>query len=368
MSFGQPRRQARIRDFASSVHRIASFGSIFVLMCSAAFDAQTPLQASPGRVEILRATGGLPPQVCNAFREPLGIQQAASGAYYVFDRRSHAVYRVEADMRPPQKIVEIGGEGGRLLEPSAFDLGSDGTFAVADAPNGKERIQVFDSTGKWITGFMLPGRAQTRVSVGGLALGGVSTLAFLGRSVVLNQPEANALITEYGLAGTPIRSVGTLRSTGYESDRQLHFAMNTGIPLPHPSGGFYFVFLAGNPVFRRYDAKGVLLFERVIQGRELDQVIEQMPKKWPRRNVDGGELPLVVPTVRTAAVDPSGNLWVSFMIPFTYVFSDEGEKIRTIQLQGAGLLSPSSLSFNRRGSLLVTPGCFEFASPTAPSA
>ena len=366
--FGRPRREARIRDVASSVRRISSYGSIVVLVWGVAFHAQTPRPASPGRVDVLRATGGFPPQVCNAFREPLSIQQADSGAYYVFDRRSHAVYRVEADMRPPQKIVEIGNEGGRLLEPSAFDLGPDGTFAVADAPNGKERIQVFDSIGKWVTGFMLPGRAHTRVSVGGLALGGVSTLAFLGRSVVMNQPEANALITEYGLAGTPIRSVGTLRPTGYESDRQIHLAMNTGIPLPHPSGGFYFVFLAGQPVFRRYDEKGVLLFERVIQGRELDPVVELMPKKWPRRNVEGGELPLVVPTVRTAAVDPSGNLWVSFMIPFTYVFTDEGEKIRTVQLQGAGLLSPSSLSFNRRGALLVTPGCFEFSSPTEPSA
>ena len=348
--------------------RAASIASLVVLGWGASFDAQTG-GTNPGRVEILRASGGLPPQICNEFREPLAIQQASSGAYYVFDRRSHAVYRVDADMKgAPQKIVEIGSEGGRLLEPTAFDLGADGTFAVADAPNGRERIQVFDATGKWVTGFMLPGRAQTRVSIGGLALGGVSTLAFLGRSVVMNQPEAGALITEYSLAGTPIRSIGTLRSTGNENDHQLHLAMNTGIPLPHPSGGFYFVFLAGTPVFRRYDTKGALLFERVIQGRELDPVIEQLPNKWPRRTVEGGELPLVVPTVRTAAVGPSGQLWISFTIPSTYVYNEEGEKIRTVQFHGAGLLAPSSLSFDQRGRLFVTPGCFAFASPTAPSA
>ena len=345
---------------SSSLRRVGSCAALLVLSCFVTSGAQTPPHPSPGHVETLRAKGGLPPHICNAFREPLSIQQSATGAYYVFDRRSHAVYRVEADKAEPQKIVEIGSEGGRLLEPSAFDLGADGAFAVADAPNGRERIQVFDASGKWVTGFMLPGRAQTRVSVGGLALGGVSTLAFLGRSVVMNQPEASALITEYGLAGTPIRSIGTLRATDHENDRQLHLAMNTGIPLPHPSGGFYFVFLAGTPAFRRYDAKGGLLFERVIQGRELDPVLEQMPKKWPRRNVDGGELPLVVPTVRTAAVDPSGNLWVSFVIPFTYVFNSEGEKIRTIQFHGAGIVAPTSMSFNRRGSLIVTPGCFEF--------
>ena len=194
--------------------RAASIASLVVLGWGASFDAQTG-GTNPGRVEILRASGGLPPQICNEFREPLAIQQASSGAYYVFDRRSHAVYRVDADMKgAPQKIVEIGSEGGRLLEPTAFDLGADGTFAVADAPNGRERIQVFDATGKWVTGFMLPGRAQTRVSIGGLALGGVSTLAFLGRSVVINQPEAGALITEYGLAGTPIRSIGVCARAG----------------------------------------------------------------------------------------------------------------------------------------------------------
>jgi hypothetical protein len=317
-------------------------------------------QPSPGRVETLRSTGGLPPEICNVFREPLGLQQTASGVYYVFDRRGHSVYSIDPEARGLRKVVEIGGEGGRVLEPSAFDVAPDGTFVVADAPNGRERLQVFDFAGNWVTGFTLPGRATTRISVGGLALGGVSTLAFLGKAVVLNQPETGSLITEYTLAGTPVRSIGSLRSTGHESDRQLHLAMNTGIPLPHPGGGYYFVFLAGTPTFRRYDASGALLFERVMQGRELDPVIEQMPKKWPRRTIDGAELPLVVPTVRTAAVDRTGNLWVSFLIPYTYVFDATGEKIRTVQFRGAGIVPPTSLFFNTKGAILITPGCYEF--------
>ncbi len=322
---------------------------------------QTPAPVSPGRVDTLRSTGGLPPAICNVFREPLGFQQTAGGVYYVFDRRGHAVYSVDPEARGTRKVVEIGGEGGRVLEPSAFDLAPDGRFAVADAPTGRERLQVFDFAGTWITGFTLPGRATTRISVGGLALGGVSTLVFLGDGIVLNQPETGALITEYGLAGTPVRSMGALRATGHESDRQLHLAMNAGIPLPHPAGGYYFVFFAGAPVFRRYDARGILIFERVMQGRELDPVLDDMPKRWPRRTVDGAELPLVVPTVRTAAVDAAGNLWVSFLIPYTYVFDAEGEKWRTVQFRAAGIVVPTSLFFNQKGRLLVTPGCYEFS-------
>ena len=320
-----------------------------------------PQTASPGRIETLRAVGGLPPETCNVFREPLGLQQTPSGMYYVFDKRAHSVYSVDADRRTLRKIVGIGSEEGRVLEPAAFDVAPNGTFAVSDAPMGQERLQVFDSSGKWVAGFFLPGRAETRVSIGGLAIGGVSTLAFLGDGIALNQPETGSLITEYGLAGTPVRSIGALRVTAFGNDRQLHLAMNTGMPLPHPAGGYYFVFVAGAPVFRRYDAQGRLLFERVMQGRELDPLIEQMPKTWPRRTAGGTELPLVVPTVRTAAVDAAGNLWVSFVIPFTYVFDANGEKTRTVQFRAAGVLPPSSLFFTPGGNVLVTPGCYEFA-------
>jgi len=332
-----------------------------VLRSSSFVLRSTGSQPSPGRVETLRSVGGLPPDICNVFREPLGFQQTDAGVSYVFDRRGHAVYSVDPDAKGVRKVVEIGGEGGRILEPSAFDLAPDGRFVVADAPNRRERLQVFDFAGNWLNGFTLPGRAETRISIGGLAIGGVSTLAFLGQRIALNQPETGSLITEYGLGGTPLKSVGTLRPTGHEGDRQLHLAMNTGIPVPLADGGYYFVFLAGTPTFRRYDAGGALVYERLMQGRELDPVIADMPKKWPLRNVDGAELPLVVPTVRSAAVDRNSNLWVTFLIPFTYVFDASGEKARTVQFRAAGILQPTSVSFNTANHALVTPGCYEFA-------
>lgn len=49
------------------------------------------------------------------------------------------------------------------------------------------------------------------------------------------------------------------------------------------------------------------------------------------------------------------------MIPYTYVYDAGGEKVRTVQFRGAGLISPSSLWFSSKGRLLVTPGCYEFA-------
>lgn len=316
---------------------------------------------APGRVEVLKAIGSLPPAVVGLFREPIGFKQTAIGDYFVFDRRGHTVYSVDENGAASRKLVQIGAEDGRVIEPSAFDVAINGSFAVADSPNGRERVQLFDAAGVRTGGFLLPGRGTARVVLGSLSLNGVGTLTFTGRSVVMSQPDSGWLITEYGLAGTPIRTIGQLRRTGQEADRQLHLALNAGIAIPDPAGGFYFVFMAGPPAFRKYDANGDLVYERTIQGREIDPVVAAIPNRWPRRTVGDGELPMVAPTVRTAALDGAGRLWISFVVPFTYVYDGDGEKLRTVQFRGAGVVAPSSLSFTATGRLLVTPGCYEFA-------
>jgi len=174
----------------------------------------------------------------------------------------------------------------------------------------------------------------------------------------MSHTETGWLITQYALDGTPVRSIGQLRNTGHEADRDLHLALNSGIPIADPTGGFYFVFMAGAPAFRKYSESGELVYERVMQGRDIDPLIDAIPDRWPRRAT--GELPLVAPTVRTATVDRTGKLWVSFVIPVSYVYDATGEKIRTVQFRGAGIISPSSLWFNEKGRLLVTPGAYEF--------
>jgi len=322
--------------------------------------AQHP-RPSPGTLETLKAVSSLAPHVVGLFREPIGFKQTANGDYYVFDRRGHTVFRVDADGNAATKLVQIGAEDGRVIEPSAFDVAANGSFAVADGPNGRERVQIFDAAGIRSGGFLLPGRGAARIVLGSMALNGVGTLAYNGRTMLMSHTESGWLMTQYRLDGTPIRSIGQLRKTGYESDRDLHLAMNSGIPLADPTGGFYFVFMAGAPAFRKYTESGELLYERVIQGREIDPLVEAIPDRWPRRS--GSELPLVAPTVRTAAVDRAGRLWVSFVIPVSYVYDTTGEKTRTVQFRGAGIVSPSSLSFGENGRIFVTPGCYEFAAP-----
>jgi hypothetical protein len=316
---------------------------------------------SQRRVETLRSVGGLPAHVAGAFQTPLAFQQADDGRYFVFDRRAHAVYTVTGD-EPPRKIIEVGEEKGRVLDPTAFDIDpADGTFVIADAPGGRERVQTFTAGGSQLGGFSLPARDVPRLTLGNLVLNGVGSMQFTGRSVVLNQPERGTLVTELAYDGSPVRSFGALRATGHETDPDLHLAFNAGLPLIDPTGGFYFVFQAGTPTFRKFDARGALLFERHIEGPEVDEYLRTLPTSWPRHRTGTGDvIPLVPPAITTASVDRSGRLWVSLAAPFTYVYDASGDKLRTVQFRGADLLTPTSLFFARDGRLLVTPGCYIF--------
>jgi len=328
--------------------------------CSAVVLVLAVASGEASDVEILRSTGGLAADVVGLLREPAAFQRAPDGSYLVLDRRGHVVYRVRSSGTDAIKIVQIGPESGRIIGPSALVLAGS-RFIVADGPGRRERVQLFDLDGTRVSGFWLPGRATPRITLGALTLSGVSSLQWTGRSILMNQPELGGLMTEFTLGGQPYHTFGAFRSTGHEADRDVHLALNSGLPLVDPAGGYYFVFQAGLPMFRKYDADGRLLFERHIEGPELDAMIQTLPTIWPRRQDETGrELPLILPTVRAAAVAPNGDLWVSLSVPYTYVYDRHGEKVRTVQFQAAGTVSPDSLFFDSRNRLLVTPGCYIF--------
>jgi len=326
---------------------------LLILTCSIPLAAIKP--------DVLRSVAAVPPHITGRFREPIGFQQSAFGQFYVFDRRAHTVYGVDEQLESVWQIVTIGAESGKIIDPTAFSVAADGTFAVADAPNNRERIQIFSPVGFRLAGFMLPGRALPRVVYDNFVLSGIGSLQYTGHSILMSQPETGALVTEYALDGRTIRTFGNLRSTGHENDREVHLALNSGVPLIDPRGGFAFVFQAGEPVFQKFDKNGTLVFERHIQGREIDSFVGNLPTTWPRRQAEGGEQALVQPTVRSAAIDPAGNLWVAFMVPYVYVFDADGDKVRAVQFQAVGTLAPNSMFFGKNGRLLTTPGLFEFA-------
>ena len=313
----------------------------------------------PG-TERLHSVRALPPHLAGQFEEASGYAEQADGTSLVFDRRRHAVFSIDAARSRVTQVVEIGYERGRVLRPSAFDVHHNGTFVVADAPGLRPRVSVFEADGRVLNYFEVSGSSRPRLTVGNVVMNGIASARLTGTTVLLNMPEQGGLVSEFSLAGTPLRTFGRLRRTGHEHNQDVHLAMNAALPLPAPDGHVYVVFQAGVPAFRKYTSAGELLFERVVQSRALDPHVMTMPTEWPLRTVDGLTFPFVTPMVRAAAVDPEGHLWIATLTSHVYVFDAEGEKLATYQLVGAGPIVPESMWFTRDGRLLVSPGLYEF--------
>ena len=314
----------------------------------------------PSRAERLTATRALPPDIAGRFRELANLQQGPDGFYYAFDRRSHSVHRIDAGWKSSAPIVTIGQAQGELLQPSAFDSARD-QFVVSDAPFGLDRIQLFFKDGTSLGAFQPQIRSLPRVTVDSLVMNGAGSLEFTGESILLGEPDTGWLVTEYSMTGAPLRHFGQLRQTGQERDKDVHIGLNTGFPLAAGDGGFWFVFQAGVPMLRKYDARGDLQFERHIEGVELDPIVRGLPTSWPRKRVTADrELPLIVPNVQAAAVAPDGSLWMALSLGYVYVFDRYGDKKHVFELHGAGMIRPGSLAFSQSGRLIVTPGGYEF--------
>ena len=89
---------------------------------------------STDRIATLSPVAALPAHIAGSFEELTSCQQAPDGEYFIFDRRAHSVFVAPPGLDTARKLIEIGAEQGRVLDPTAFDLAPDGTFVVADAP------------------------------------------------------------------------------------------------------------------------------------------------------------------------------------------------------------------------------------------
>ena len=145
--------------------------------------------------DILRPVRAVPPHVAGRFRDVRAFQQSPAGHHYVFDRRAHRVSAIDESFDSAWQIVQIGAEPGRIIGPTAFSTAPDGRFAVADAPEGRPRIQIFHPAGFRESGFTLPDRSRARVASDDMVLSGIASILFTGSSILISQPENGALDT-----------------------------------------------------------------------------------------------------------------------------------------------------------------------------
>ena len=58
--------------------------------------------------DILQSNGAIPANIAGRFRQAAGFQQSASGQYFVFDRRAHAVFGIDEGQTSSWEVVRIG--------------------------------------------------------------------------------------------------------------------------------------------------------------------------------------------------------------------------------------------------------------------
>jgi hypothetical protein len=185
---------------------LRSFLTLLGLVASFAHSAPTQ-PAGARSIETLESIGGLPAHVAGGFTEISTCARSSDGEYLIFDRRMHSVSSVQAPYDAVRVLVQIGAEPGKLLHPTAFSLADDGRFVVADAPGNKGRIQVFLTSGASLGGFTLATREVPTLVFENYLQSGIGSLAFTGRSILINQPELGTLLSECAMDGGVSRTL-----------------------------------------------------------------------------------------------------------------------------------------------------------------
>jgi peroxiredoxin len=281
---------------------------------------------------------------------PLSAYDVATyeGKYFLTDIDNNRLLVINNNMGVEREFGRIGSAPGRLFHPGYLDISGDGTVFVEDG--GNERIVKFDQKGHYAGEF--------RVN------------AFQGMAVdtqnqlYLGQPEEGNLITVYSSTGTKLRSFGQLKKyseiygeANRDKDVLYRTALNRVRLATDRDGNLYVGFMIV-PLIQKYSPDGTLVFERRLEGPEIDRLSEAIHKRrYIATKVDGVD-------VRIIALDPvidpaNGNIMVPLVDGSVYVADREGNKLSLLRPawtnRGDGTFYPFIAGLGANGEFMVTP-------------
>ena len=157
----------------------------------------------------------------------------------------------------------------------------NGTFVVADAPRQQERIQIFSSTG--VADRRLHAARTAEAARHDRELGGERhRLAPVHRPVDPDEPAGNGRahhrVPAVGRRQPDVRPPAADRAT-----KTIRICTSRSTPACRSSirpAASTSCSRPATPVFRKYDRAGRLLFERHIEGREIDDFVAAQPTAW----------------------------------------------------------------------------------------
>lgn len=328
-------------DDQGRVLNISSLKSL-IAGTSAAVTATKPQAAEPNK------TGPVYEQMFHDI--PLSAYDVAvyQGKYLLTDVKRNRVLIVKDNMEVEREFGMIGSGPGRLLHPGYIDVARDGTIYVNDG--GNERIVKFTSAGDYLGEFQV-------TTYEGLAVG-------TENEIFLGQPQDDRLVTVYSSSGKKLRSFGQLKKFSEiygaafaDNDALYKTALNQVRLSTDKDGNLYVSFML-IPLIQKYSPQGKLLFERKLEGPEIDRLMENIQKrKYITGNRDGAE-------GRIIALDPviepaTGNILVPLVDGSIYVADRDGNKLALLHPQwpeqATRTFYPYVAGLGAKGELLVTP-------------
>ena len=270
-----------------------------------------------------------------------------------------ALYVLDAAGARVRRIVSAGIGPGELFNPLALALNGDDLIAVADSPNGLDRVQYFASNGLRVGGFYLPLTPRA-------ATDSVERAHRERRFPRLLGLDVRGQSAGVGRARDRTRRHGPGRSSDGQSPAGWHVTRSRSRHRDEHRDPASCTATAAScscsrPVCR-CSASTAATAGSSSSAISKDRSSTLASWRFPRSGHRGRRA--TSPSFRRwcarQRVDAEGRLWISLTVPYTYVYDAAGDKIRTVQFRGVRVLSPSSLYFTSTGRLLVGPGGYEF--------
>ena len=198
--------------------------------------------------------------------------------------RPCGLYRSRAEPTRRRRSSRSDRRQGRIIRPTAFDSAADGTFVVADAPGDQQRLQFFSQPVRRSAASRMPGRGVPQITLGDMSSAASARSSTPGQTILMSQPELGALVD-----GVPAdRRTACARSASCARPARRRIRTSTRAERRHhrrrtPRAATTSCSCRACRCSASTTRTGTLVFERHIEGVEMDPYLARMPTTWPRR-------------------------------------------------------------------------------------